>query len=645
MCGIAGYFNSQTDKNLLKSMISQINHRGPDGFGYYVDSKNGAGLAHARLSIIDIDGGAQPIHNEDKTIWVTFNGEIYNYKELRTALKKKGHVFYTNTDTEVIVHAYEQYGKEFASYLNGQFAIAIWDENTKTAILVRDRVGIQPLFYTRDKRATYFASEIKSLLVHPSVRNGLNEKQLSSVFTYWSTSPGLTVFQNIYEVESGSMIIIRNGDIEYNDYWDHTYDEVKNADDVVYLENLLYESVEMRLNADVPVASYLSGGIDSTLIAALASKIHGDNLRTFSIKFEDEQYDESGYQQQAIDMLKVNHTNFTCTKDDIADAFQKVIYHTEKPIFRTAPIPMYLLSKMVKENGYKVVLTGEGADEVFGGYDIFRENYVRRLMMTNPESERIPELLSNLYPWMSTDQLSRSMGSLQSFFGSILNDSFYFSHEPRWKTSSKSHMFFESLPPSNWENLTPYNACSGSPLQQAQYLEFKTLFSGYLISSQGDRMLMANGVEGRFPFLDPRVVDFGNTLPDHRKVFDGDGGLVEKHIIKQVAGDYVQESIINRCKQPYMAPDADCFFNGDNEHDYLKDMLSEEMLTKYGFFNAKKVGILRKKFALGKAKGFPENMALVGILSTQSLQDAFVDNLQLKPTVDNNKFDISVEKY
>ncbi len=645
MCGIAGYFGNN-DVELLKSMISQLRHRGPDGFGFY--NKNGVGLAHARLSIIDLKGGFQPIHNEDKTVWVVFNGEIFNYIELRQELVQKGHTFYTTSDTEVIVHLYEEYGADMVKRLNGQFAIALWNETTRHAYLFRDRVGIQPLYYGIDRRGdVYFGSEIKALLANPELRKGLNSSQIANVFTFWTTLPGDTVFEGIYELRPGHYFKFADNDYQDVEYWDHEYHQGY-MDESAY-SGLMYETlkraVEIRLRSDVPVGAYLSGGIDSSVITSMISKHFDNDLRTFSIEFNDKIFDESEHQKEVIDHIGVKHTSFKCSKDDVANAFEQVVYHTEKPILRTAPVPMYLLSKMVREEGYKVVLTGEGADEVFAGYDIFRENLVRRLILNDPDEERSKSLLLSLYPWMK-DRISKSGSYLKKFFGGGLDDPSvdYFSHEPRWRTTSKSHLFFSgNMRKPDFEDMscffTDKLAELKHPLQKAQYLEFHTLFEGYLISSQGDRMLMGNGVEGRFPFLDPKVVDFGNRLDPRLKLnLTPQYDLNEKHLLKRMSRGLIPDSIIERKKQPYMAPDAESFFREGYCNPRVNDVISPESLLKSGYFNPIKVNMLRKKFEKGMGKGFPDNMAMIGIISTQLLHRMFVDELNIQPTASNDEF-------
>ncbi len=656
MCGIAGYMNGDPKKDLLKRMISQLEHRGPDGFGYYID-KN-VGLAHARLSIIDLEGGAQPISNEDGTIWVTFNGEIYNYLELRSILEERGHVFKTKTDTEVIVHAYEEYGDSCVPLFNGQFAFALWDSEKERGLLARDRVGIQPLFYTSrfptpgydGRRTFYFASEIKALMAHPDLRKGLDRNQVANTFKYWAPALGDSVFEGVNELPPGCFIVVSgNHCSDVKTYWDHNFAQKYGVHGLDYH---LGNSIDFRLRADVPVAAYLSGGLDSSIIARLASQRIGDKLNTFSIEFDDKQYDESDYQQRLAEWLGVNHTSFKCRRKDISDVFPRVVFHAEKPLFRTAPAPMYLLSKMVKNAGYKVVLTGEGADEVFAGYDIFREYVVRCAMLNQKfDTAYVNHMLTQLYPWMNRRMLTSSTDYMKVFFDSASKDprELAFSHEPRFRSSSKAKAFFAdemymSDERSYFTGMRVHGIDDG--FARAQYIEWKTLFNGYLMSSQGDRMLMANGVEGRFPFLDPNVVDYGNSLPWTEKLHvDEQGNMDEKHVLKNCAEDntWVPSYIWQRKKQPYMAPDAECFLSDDIVvPPYVDHLLSPD--ADYGYFNMRKVGFLRKKVESGRAKGFSDNMAFVGILSTQLLHWQMVESFQPIQTADDSRFNVAVEK-
>jgi len=636
MCGIAGILNiteqPKVDQNLLRAMVHQLHHRGPDGQGIMLDNR--VGMGHARLSIIDLESGQQPIHNEDKTVWVVFNGEIFNFIELTQELKKAGHKFYTHSDTEVIVHLYEQYGDDFVNHLNGQFAIALWDTKRQRLLLVRDRPGIHPLFYSIVDNRLYFGSEVKAILRGTGKSPTLNRLALDELMTFWAPVAPNTVFEGIQSLEPGNMLVIEKGTVSKKVYWewdypvDNQYRRGSEADLAEELRALLVDATQIRLRSDVPVGAYLSGGLDSS---ALVSMIHHHSdvpLRTFSIAFEDKDLDESPYQKQMIKHVNADHSRVVCKHTDVAEHFEKTIWHTESPILRTAPVPMGILSSLVREQNYKVVLTGEGADEVLGGYDIFKEAKIRQFWAKNPDSLFRPLLLKRLYPYLEMGQ-GKAQRFIQNFFGTALDQPElpWFSHLPRWDTTSRCKDFFSKDMKaqlvddviSRFEPTLPATIKQWHNFNRAQYIEVKSLMAGYLLSSQGDRMLMMNSVEGRFPFLDHRVIEFANSLDPRLKM----KVLNEKHLLKQAMKKYVPDSIINRYKQPYRAPDIPSFFT-DNPPDYIEELLSESSIRSAGYFDEKRVGLLLKKIKRGLAIGYKDNMAFVGILSTQLWHQQFI---------------------
>lgn len=637
MCGIAGIHHLNEDgtpeRYLLVAMVGMLKHRGPDGYGYHIQDR--IGLAHARLSIIDLKTGAQPIHNEDKTVWVVFNGEIFNYIELRKALEKNGHRFYTHTDTEVIVHLYEQYADDFVQHLNGQFAIALWDAPRRRLLLVRDRAGILPLFYAENRGRLLFGSEIKSILPALGSAPRLNPRALDQVMTFWSALAPETLFEGIRELAPGEMLIAAGGRIARHRYWswsfpvDGDYFEHPEADLAAELHDLLVDATRLRLRADVPVGAYLSGGLDSSAIVALVHHYGGVPLRTFSLGFEDRALDESEFQRVLVRHIGAEHSEVQCRDRDIAARFLDTIWMTETPVLRTAPVPMGMLSSAVRAANYKVVLSGEGADEVFGGYDIFKESKIRAFWARFPKSTWRPWLLKRLYPYLDLSQRQTQI-YLQNFFGLGIEtpDAPHFSHMPRWATTSRCKEFFsaelraaltddavarllDGLPPelSRWH-----------PFHRAQHLEAVSLLPGYLLSSQGDRMLMSNSVEGRFPYLDHRVIEFANHLHPRLKM----KVLREKYILKRAIGRYLPDEILNRFKQPYRAPDSAAFFRSELP-EYARELLSVGALRRYGYFDAAKVQRLLEKIRRNPALGYKDNMAFVGILSTQAWHYLFVE--------------------
>lgn len=638
MCGICGKLNlKKTDPvnpDLIRDMAMALSHRGPDELGFYNDKK--IGLGHSRLSIIDLSGGQQPMHNEDKSIYIVFNGEIFNYLELREELINKGHTFYTKSDTEVIIHAYEEYGYRCLDHLNGQFAFAIWNKRHNELMLARDRMGIRPLFYSIGNNSLIFASEIKSILVDNHVKREIDLFALDQIFTFWGAIPPRTIFKNIMELPPAHYLIVKDGRIDIKRYWDMKFPEEGEYADLPEeyyaekLEELLIDSTRLQLRSDVPVGAYLSGGLDSSITTALIKKYTNSPLKTFSVAFEDKAYDESAYQKSLVHHLNTDHKEVICSYSDIAKVFPDVIWHTEKPILRTAPAPLYLLSKLVRDSGIKVVLTGEGADEVLAGYDIFKEAKIRRFWAKMPDSKFRPMLLRRLYPYLPALQ-TQSKFYLEAFFNagtSELSDEF-FSHLPRWNTTAKIKEFFSSDVKGV---LNAYNSVEEMRttlgvdfskwdwLSKAQYIETTKLLPGYILSSQGDRMAMANSVEGRFPFLDHRVVEFCCAIPPNLKM----KVLKEKYILKKALGKHLPQDIVKRTKQPYMAPDSKSFFGNGEIPEYVEDMLSSKSIKENGYFNPQSVERLVNKCKKNLAMGFKDNMALVGILSMQLVDRLFI---------------------
>lgn len=641
MCGIAGYLaNRQGElptEMLLQNMIRALAHRGPDEQGIHIEQK--VGLAHARLSIIDPAGGHQPMANDDETIWISFNGEIFNYIELRDDLKQRGHRFRTSSDTEVILRLYEEKGLNFLSLLNGDFAIAIWDGQRQRLMLARDRMGVRPIYFTQNEEGLYFASEIKALLQVPKVTAELDELALDQIFTFWFPLAPRTAFKNISEIPPAHVLLVQNGHVELRRYWRLDYPDAEDLVDqhdeneiAEELRYLLSDATRIRLRSDVPVGAYLSGGLDSSILTAIVNKIAPDRLQTFAVMFESDEFDERKFQQEMVKVLDTNHEATLCTGHDIGVMFPDVIRSTERPILRSAPTPLFALSRLVRQHGLKVVLTGEGADEVFAGYDIFKEAKLRRFCACQPGSKFRPLLFKRLYPYLPNLQ-NQSQKYLEAFFkvGMSDNDNPLYSHLPRYRTTSGAKMFFSS----DLKNkLNDYDALEElrdslpddfsrwHPLSQAQYLETAHLLPGYILSSQGDRVSMAHSIEGRYPFLDHRVVEFAAKIPPEMKI----RGLREKHILRKSMSDLLPKGIGNRPKQPYRAPDA-LSFTGQDAPDYVGEVLSPKALAETGYFNPKAVGKLHEKCEAQQHRtGTRDNQAFLGVLSTQLLDKEFCAN-------------------
>ncbi|MFE0018216.1 asparagine synthase (glutamine-hydrolyzing) [Mesorhizobium sp. NPDC059054] len=633
MCGVAGYFGKGVApaeaKALLARMTRQLSHRGPDDSGIHIDGE--AGLAHRRLSIVGLSDGHQPMSGPSDNLVISYNGEIFNYVELRNELIAKGRQFRTRSDTEVILQLYDEKGLDCLDELNGDFAFALWDARQGRMILARDRMGVRPLFYTQRSDTLFFASEIKALLAVPGIEARLDPLALDQIFTLWTPLAPRTAFQGISELPPGHLMIVESGRVEQRAWWRQTYldagDIRPRSDAVEELRALLDDATRIRLRADVPVGSYLSGGLDSSLVSALAARTHPERLRTFSLGFDSEEHDESKWQAVMASELGVEHTTARCSASDISGLFPSVIRHVERPILRTAPAPLAKLSALVHDNGIKAVLTGEGADELFAGYDIFREAKLRRFCGRQPNSKFRPLLFQRLYPYLPGLQ-RQSPEYLARFFGADDDriDDLLYSHRPRFRSTGAAKLFFSSElkqelgdydGTAELASMLPSDFSRWHPLHQAQYLETTFLLPGYILSAQGDRVMMANSVEGRFPFLDPRIIDFAAGLSPDMKLH----GLREKHILKQSAKGLVPEAIIERPKQPYRAPDSQAF--AATPPRYLADVLSGAAITKGGFFNATAVEKLKNKVLHQETASFRDDTAFVGIVSTQLWLDSF----------------------
>jgi asparagine synthase (glutamine-hydrolysing) len=614
-------------------MITALAHRGPDGQGFYFDDR--VSLGHARLSIIDPKGGHQPIPNEDSTVWVVCNGEIFNYIELRQDLEKQGHRFSTECDIEVLVHLYEDYGDQLFQMLNGQFALVLWDRKRQKMFLARDHVGICPLYYHAGPETFVFASELKSLFQWPDIPIEWNERALVQTLTFWSPIPGHSMFKNIHEIKPGHYLQLSPDRIEERSYWDIPFTD--DPDNLIrdprlareQTRELLQDAVRIRLRADVPVGAYLSGGLDSSIITSLIKTRHQNRIRTFSIGFENNHYDERYYQEMVSSHLGTDHSFTICTSQDIIRALDDVIWHAEKPILRTAPAPLFLLSQAVNQAGFKVVLTGEGADEFFTGYNIYKETKVRLFNARHPESSLRPLLFLKLYPYLDGKN-DRTHTYWLDFFKHQIHDPLdpYYSHRLRW---TNGNFMLNFLHPDLRHETHDYNPIDDlddqisplffdlSPLNRAHHLESTLFLAGYLLSSQGDRMLMSHSVEGRYPFLDPRVIRHAARLSPELKLHV----LNEKHILKETFSDLLPPPILQRNKQPYRAPVTESLLH---DPDLLNSQLSPEKTTRQGLFDADRVHHLVKKAKRQhSALSAREEMSLMAVITMGMLFDQFVN--------------------
>nr|WP_319398895.1 asparagine synthase (glutamine-hydrolyzing) [uncultured Carboxylicivirga sp.] len=657
MCGIAGVYGKELNRDRrsfeIKNMVSALQHRGPDGWGMYISPE--IALGHTRLSIVDLSTGDQPLVSGDHII--VFNGEIYNYIELQQDLKSKGVVFTTTSDTEVLLKAYEYYGEKCFELFNGQFAVLIWNKVSKELIIARDRYGIRPLYMLEHDQKHYFASELKAFDRIGSFTREFDVNRLFEHCLLWNTYGHHTVYKNIKSLPGGSFAKYKDGKLVYEKkYYElgvkyesdkKSFGEVKEE-----FNELLKDSVKLRLRSDVPVGAYLSGGIDSSVITQLVKENTNKRFKTFSIAFDDKEFDESDFQKDMVNQINSEHYFLNINYKQVDENFPEAIYHTDRPIFRTAPVPLYLLSQKVRENDIKVVLTGEGADEVLWGYDSYKEVKLLEFWSRFPESKMRPELIKKLYPHLTHYSDPRQFGMMKMFYEGFLDsyDNKLASLNIRIHNNKIIKNYFSKDHGLSYDTASliggmsidfPKNYNSWSLLQQNQYMEIRTLLAGYLLSSQGDRMSLAHGIEGRYPFLDHRLIDSLFTINERFKM----NGFSQKHLLVQSYKDKLPKSILNRPKRPYMSPDLKSFFRDGKPSDNVGYFLSEDKIKEYGIFNQKFVDRFLQKFKNGVPEniGYRDNMIITFILSTQ-IANYWLKNPK-EHTLSDDKLTVAITEY
>jgi asparagine synthase (glutamine-hydrolysing) len=620
MCGICGYLDMSgvrtDDRDVLLGMTETIVHRGPDSSGYYM--KENVGLGFRRLSLIDLEGGHQPLYNEDNSIVLLCNGEIYNYLELRQHLVKKGHAFRTNCDVEVLPHLYEEYGLDFFDKLNGQFAFALYDEKEQRLILARDHFGICPLFYAVAGGTFIFGSEIKAILTHPAVERAVDLTGLDQILTFPGVVSPRTMFKNISSLKSGHYMIVKKDGIRIEEYWDLNYPR---AGDIEYdkperyyvekLEHILIESVKCRLHADVPVGLYLSGGLDSSLVAAIAKKLYPNSeMQSFSITFRDEELCESKYQRKIASQIGSTHNETLFDWHEISIRLASAVYHSETPLKETYNTASLALSEAAKRNGISAILTGEGADELFAGYVGYRFDRHRRQNKHSQEDsfdfERLLENELRLKLW----------GDEDIFFET---DLYTFAEIKRALYSSTANNLLPEFDCVNFDLVNKERLRDRHFIHQRSYLDFKLRLADHLISDHGDRMTLASSVEGRYPFLDIGVAEFAREIPPDLKL----NGFVEKYILKKIAERFVPPEISKREKYAFLAPGSTYLLKQNIE--WVNDLLSFDQIKRQGYFNPETIEILKQKYT---QEGFKLNLPfepdlLIIVLTFGIFLDAF----------------------
>jgi asparagine synthase (glutamine-hydrolysing) len=617
MCGLVGYLDlrdeRRVEREVLVRMADTVVHRGPDASGYFAEEN--IGLGFRRLGIIDLEGGHQPMFNEDGSVVLVCNGEIYNYRELTATLKQQGHVFRTNCDVEVLLHLYEEYGADFLNRLNGQFAFAIYDRRERTLFLARDHFGINPLYFTLVEGVFIFASEIKAILEHPLVRPEVDLTGLDQVFTFPGLVSPRTMFKNIESVKSGHYVTVKDSGVKIVEYWDLDYareGEIKygrpESHYVDRLAELFTRSVQYRLQADVPVGFYLSGGLDSSLIAAMIHRLSPHSRRhSFSISFTDRSMDEATYQQMMARQVGSAHHDITFDWSEISARLEEMVYHSECPVKETYNTCSMALSEATRRNGVTVILTGEGADELFAGYVGYRFDGQFR----GRESGRYD------YETLIEEELREKVWGDRTLF--YENDLAQLSELKTALYSERLAEIFDEFNCLNFDVINKDRIRDRHFIHQRSYLDFKLRMSDHLISDHGDRMSMANSVEARYPFLDIDLVRFAQIIPPNLKL----NRLTEKYILRKVAESALPAEIVKREKFGFHAPGSPALLQRNIE--WVNDLLSCERIKRQGYFNPDLIERLKQQYS---QEGFKLNLPfeadlLIVVLTFNILLDRF----------------------
>ncbi|MFE9675372.1 asparagine synthase (glutamine-hydrolyzing) [Streptomyces sp. NPDC006259] len=582
MCGVTGYMNlggaAVEDDGVLDRMTATLLHRGPDSGGRFV--RDGVALGFRRLAIVGLEGGDQPILNEDGSIAMVCNGEIFNHRELRAELESKGHRFTTSTDVEVLVHLYEEHGTGLLERLNGQFAFAIHDSRRRRLFLARDQMGILPLYYAQPAGQIVFGSEIKAVIEHPAVVRRPDLTGLDQVLTFPGTVGARTLFQGVSSLENGHYLLVEDGEVRTVKYWDLDYpldgEEEGGHPDAYYtdtLRALLEQSVRRRLQADVPVGYYLSGGLDSSLIGALVHRVGtGTRPRSFSISFADRGIDESRFQQLMARHLGSDHHETAFRPVDIAGDLRRMVWHAECPVKETYNTCSMALSASVRESGTRVVLTGEGADELFAGYLGYRFDLGGRRAAGDPFEDDLRRLMwGDPHLFYERDYHAWRESKLDLYAPDV-RDSF-----------ADIDCLAEPV-------VDPRMLRGRNPVHQRSYLDFKLRLTDHLLSDHGDRMALAHSVEARYPFLDPDLVRFATTVPPRLKVTE----RTEKYALKEVARGLVPDEIIHREKFGFRAQGSPALLR--EGIDWVEDLLSYDVVKRQGYFDPDVVEHLKKQY-------------------------------------------------
>ncbi len=566
MCGICGFYGFE-DQSLLKKMTSALYHRGPDDQGFYQNKT--ISLGHRRLSIIDLVTGRQPIHNEDKTIYIVYNGEIYNFPELKADLEKRGHEFYTKTDTEVIVHSYEEYGEKCIRRFNGMFAFALWDSNEKKLILARDRLGIKPLYYFENDGKIAFASEIKALLHWKVVKRELNKDALAEYITFQNLLGYETFFKGIKMLPQGSYLEFESGGMHISQYWTIELKEKKRTDNEVIKEfrEILDKSVKRHMISDVPVGSYMSGGFDSTSVSTVASRYYQEKFKTFTGSFNDIDYDEVPLANLVNKKIGAEGYAVEITPENFKQDIEKIVWHVEQPLLALQLFSQYEVAKLASAH-VKVVLTGHGGDEMFAGYPVYKATLIKEYVKNPFKWWKIPMMLK-------PSELLRAAYFL--FYPLIQNEVKHGIFIMFPQTEHKklfTQQFYEKIKHFNIDRTVEQAiGKTKNSTDKTSKLYFKTYLNSLLILE--DKMSMAHSVEGRTPLLDNELLEFALSVPLEQKL----GKRELKHIMKEGMKRQLPGELYKAPKRGFPTPLAKWFRNELKDYIY-ETLLAENRATK-----------------------------------------------------------------
>lgn len=606
MCGICGAFSLSTGRPVPEAAISAmsrtITHRGPDDDGLFVEGQ--VGLGFRRLSIVDLATGNQPIPNEDHTVWLICNGEIFNHRELRDELLAGGHQFRTRSDAEVLIHLYEEMGERLLERINGQFAFALFDKTRNRLLLARDHFGVAPLFYTVVNDTFVFASEVKAILAYPGVERRVDLTGLDQILSLPGLVSPRTMFGGIRSVPPGHRLIVDSRGVESRAYWDLIYPLEGEVDGTrcenSYREELeasLMQSVRRRLQGEVHVGAYLSGGLDSSLVTAMMAANTTGQISTFSINFGDRMFDEDKYQKIVADHVGCRHNQVELKLDAIESRLKLAIWHSECPIKESYNTASLKLSAAARAHGVPVVLSGEGADELFAGYIGYRFDAFRRQRGAGaPLERREAELRRRLWGdegIFYENDLARHEAERELLYAPAVREGF-------------ADFEFSRSGVVDTDRLKGIH-----PQHQRAYLDMKIRLGDHLVGDHGDRMLLANAVEGRFPFLDIEIADFARRLPPDLKLRNH----VEKYILKEVGRSYLPPAIVDREKFAFNAPGSAYLIRQGT--DWIQDMLSPETIRRQGYFDVGRIEALKRRSLNGEAApgGGNENDVLMTVLT------------------------------